>query len=229
PSHPLMMKHFFTFALVVSVLFTVEISSSKLQNATRIGKVFSIFQLVSFPNDPCIGSSSRNGTCFTSGTTAGTCAQGFGVCCTFTIACGASTSQNCTYLVQEATTNPAADPCMFTICKASSDICRIRLDFTTFSIAGPSVGTTSITAPIPDGNGGILGDCLTDSFSLTSPGSQASPVICGFNTGQHMIVDASALCHKATFDFSGTGTTRQFDIKGDSIARRFHLESLNTS
>ncbi|XP_059088779.1 uncharacterized protein LOC131884900 [Tigriopus californicus] len=102
---------------------------------------------------------------------------------------------------------------MFTICKASSDICRIRLDFTTFSIAGPSVGTTSITAPIPDGNGGILGDCLTDSFSLTSPGSQASPVICGFNTGQHMIVDASALCHKATFDFSGTGTTRQFDIK----------------
>jgi hypothetical protein len=33
--------------------------------------------------------------------------------------------------------------------------------------------------------GGTVGDCLVDSFTLTSPGNQASPVICGFNTGQH--------------------------------------------
>lgn len=32
-----------------------------------------------------------------------------------------------------------------------------------------------------------------------------------------VIVDASDLCHQATFDFSGTATSRQFDIKGISV------------
>ncbi|XP_059078272.1 uncharacterized protein LOC131876798 isoform X2 [Tigriopus californicus] len=147
------------------------------------------------------------------GTSAGICAQGYGVCCTFTVACGATISQNCTYLVQEATTNPSTNPCTFTICKQSSDICRIRLDFTTFSIAGPAVGTTSAGDPIPEGKGGSIGDCNVDSFSVTAPGYKSSPVVCGFNSGQHMILDASSFCHKATFDFTGTGSTRQFDIK----------------
>ena len=47
------------------------------------------FFIDSFPNDPCVGSGSRNGTCYTSdecstrgGSAAGTCANGFGVCCT---------------------------------------------------------------------------------------------------------------------------------------------------
>lgn len=122
------------------------------------------------------------------------------------------TSENCTYLVQAATSTPAADPCTFTICKCSSNICRIRLDFASFSIAGPSAGTTS-DATAPDDNGGAIGDCITDTFSVTAPGNNGSPVICGFNTGQHMIVDASDQCHKATFDFGGTGSSRQFDIK----------------
>eukprot|EP00094_Tigriopus_californicus_P011509 TCALIF_11114-PA protein Name:"Protein of unknown function" AED:0.09 eAED:0.09 QI:83/1/0.6/1/0.5/0.6/5/0/159 len=119
------------------------------------------------------------------GTSAGICAQGYGVCCTFTVACGATISQNCTYLVQEATTNPSTNPCTFTICKQSSDICRIRLDFTTFSIAGPAVGTTSAGDPIPEGKGGSIGDCNVDSFSVTAPGYKSSPVVCGFNSGQH--------------------------------------------
>lgn len=46
------------------------------------------------------------------------------------LSCGSTTAQNCTYLVQEATTSPASNPCIFTICKESDDICRIRLDFT---------------------------------------------------------------------------------------------------
>ena len=33
--------------------------------------------------------------------------------------------------------------------------------------------------------GGVIGDCVTDTFAATSPGNQGSPVICGFNTGQH--------------------------------------------
>ena len=41
-----------------------------------------------FQNDMCVGSSSRNGTCYTAdecedqkGTASGSCAEGFGVCC----------------------------------------------------------------------------------------------------------------------------------------------------
>ncbi len=33
--------------------------------------------------------------------------------------------------------------------------------------------------------GSALGDCVTDSFSITSPGSIGSPEICGTNSGQH--------------------------------------------
>ncbi|XP_059089773.1 uncharacterized protein LOC131885674 isoform X2 [Tigriopus californicus] len=203
--------------LLFVLVFISRKSSTATQNGTRAGKLFSIFQIINFPNEGCIGSSSRNGTCYTSdecaskgGSSAGTCAQGFGVCCIFTLSCGGSTSENCTYLVEASSSNPTSDPCTFTICKCSSNICRIRLDFTTFSIAGPVVGTTDgiITA-----NGGAIGDCTTDSFSVTSPGNYGSPLICGFNTGQHMILDASDLCHRAHFDFSGTSISRQFDIK----------------
>eukprot|EP00094_Tigriopus_californicus_P013764 TCALIF_13320-PA protein Name:"Protein of unknown function" AED:0.88 eAED:0.88 QI:0/0/0/0.5/0/0.5/2/0/65 len=35
------------------------------------------------------------------------------------------------------------------------------------------------------GKGGAIGDCTTDTFSVTAPESVSSPVICGFNTGQH--------------------------------------------
>ena len=44
-----------------------------------------------FPNDPCDGNGGKNGTCYTSeecmqkgGASAGSCAQGYGVCCTCT-------------------------------------------------------------------------------------------------------------------------------------------------
>ncbi|XP_059089881.1 uncharacterized protein LOC131885754 [Tigriopus californicus] len=152
------------------------------------------------------------------GSSSGSCAQGFGVCCVFSLACGGTTSENCTYLVQASTSTPTADPCTFTICKCSSNICRIRLDFTTFSIAGPTVGTASVGANTDTINGGAIGDCTSDSFSVTSPGNNGSPLICGFNTGQHMIVDSSALCHKASFGFSGTAVSRQFDIKVTQFA-----------
>ena len=53
----------------------------------------------------------------------------------------------------------------------------------TFSIGGPVGGTTAAAANTL--NGGAIGDCTTDTFSVTSPGNRGSPIICGFNTGQH--------------------------------------------
>ncbi len=51
--------------------------------------VFSLFSVVRFSQSSCFGTNGYNGTCLTSsecksqsGTSAGTCAAGFGVCCT---------------------------------------------------------------------------------------------------------------------------------------------------
>ena len=51
------------------------------------------------------------------------------VFCLVVLGCGGSASQNCTYLVQSSVTT-LTSPCAYTICPASSNICRIRFDFT---------------------------------------------------------------------------------------------------
>ncbi len=47
------------------------------------------------------------------------------------------------------------------------------------------MGTAAIDAAYEDTVSGAIGDCTTDSFAFTSPGNVGSPVICGFNSGQH--------------------------------------------
>merc|ERR1719330_30487 len=195
-------------------------------NSDREGKVLPVFQVVKFPNDVCSGTT-RNGTCYTAeecsnlgGTTDGSCASGFGVCCLFSLSCGGSASQNQTYLVQSSVTT-LTNPCTYTICPCSSNICRIRFDFTTMVLASAVTGTVTI-APTAVGaaatlNGQLVGDCVDDQFSITGGLSAGTPTICGTNTGYHMIVDADPsgnTCHKANFAIGGgTTTSRQWDIK----------------
>merc|ERR1712095_200157 len=57
------------------------------------------------------------------------------------------------------------------------------------------------------------GACITDTFTASSSAG-AVPVICGTNTGQHMIVDSDGeTCSTASFTFGGTATNRAYDIK----------------
>lgn len=78
----------------------------------------------------------------------GNCAAKFGVCCVFeTSACGATVSDNCTYVTNPSypdTDAASADDgaalgatCDYTISKMSSDICHVRLDFLEMSIEQP--------------------------------------------------------------------------------------------
>ncbi|TRY78172.1 hypothetical protein TCAL_16686 [Tigriopus californicus] len=135
------------------------------------------------------------------------------------LTCGSSTSENCTYLVQSGVTSVSPNPCTYTICKCSNTICRIRFDFTIFDLAPPVLGEVS-DAPVQS-QGGAIGDCTSDTFSVTSPGGSGSPIICGINTGQHLIVDASDECNVAAFSLGGIGSTsRSWDIKG-------HLDAYN--
>lgn len=229
------MKKFLFLNAFVSLL----VVSNALQNineTNRGGKALSVFQVVRFPNIGCVGSSSLNGTCYTAsecsnkaGTSAGSCASGFGVCCTFTLGCGSTIAENCSYF-QSSSTQPAGQ-CSVQICKCSSDICQLRLDFNNFVITGPSTLTTSqivtlngaaitgVAAPVAST---FATRCLTDTFSVTGNG-QSPPVICGINTGYHMYVDSSNNCNTLMFQLGPTGigttaATRSWNIKISQIS-----------
>jgi len=107
-------------------------------------------------------------------------------------------------------TRPATQVCTHTILPLNNDICRIKLDFTTFNIAGPVVGTTGTLVAT---TGGSIGSCTRDTFSVTNPGRFASPLICGINTGQHIFVDASNSGNVAAFSFNDDSVTRTYDIR----------------
>lgn len=197
----------------------------------RDGKLFPIFQVVKFKNSACSGGSGKNGTCYTAaecssrgGSTSGDCASGYGVCCIFSGGCGSTFSENCTYF--ESASNVAAGDCRFKICKASSSIAQIRLDFQTFVITGPSTDSVSgslATAGVVTGAGksvsATASQCVTDLFSVTNPGGVTPRPICGTNTDTHMYVDASDACNELNFQLgsSATGTTlasnRRWSIK----------------
>ena len=53
--------------------------------------------------------------------------------------------------------------------------------FQTFVIAGPAVANEN-----SEFRGSAIGDCATDSFSVSAGGSgRSSPIICGINNDQH--------------------------------------------
>jgi len=184
----------------------------------REGK-FSIFQIIKFPNDPCQGGT-RNGTCYTAqecedqgGTESGSCADGFGVCCSVVLQLGGSTSLNQSYIVQSSSANVAEGVMNYMICPCSSDICRIRFDFTQFMLAGPYVKADGAGTAGKNQDAFAQGDCLTDTFSITGP-MGGTPIICGANEGQHMIVDTDgSSCLTVNFGIGGTtNDPRQWDI-----------------
>jgi len=207
------MGSFGTLALLAILGTTVY--ALPQQQAKAIG----IFNVVRFPNDVCNTETAMNGTCYTAeecsdrdGIATGSCADGFGVCCVISLACGATTSENCTYLSLAATATVAGTACTYTICPASSTVSRIRLDLTTFTIAAPVTPDLTGAAASSLLTGGAIGQCAMDTFQVTGSGG-SSPVICGSNDGQHLIVDTDgAACVTAAFSFGLDAITRNYRI-----------------
>ena len=160
------------------------------------------------------------------GVNIGSCASGFGVCCTFTLGCGDTSSENCTHF--KSATTVTTGSCRAKICKLNDDICQIRLDFSSFVITGPATITTSIGLIV----GGELEiqyetakgievaaktQCLTDLFTVSNQDSL--PHICGTMTGEHVYFDASPQCNSLDFSFAnaavlvGTVASRAWNIK----------------
>merc|ERR1712156_561660 len=182
-----------------------------------------IFNVVRFPNTACGSANNFNGTCYTAsecsalgGSSSGSCASGFGVCCVFSLSCGGRTNANTSYAtVSSFSTTSDRDPCTYTYCRCSEDVCKLRIDFETMVIADP---VTTISTPAADNlvspESFTLGDCLTDTLTVSVPGMTSPPVICGYNTGQHMYVPACPSCVTITLDIdTGTSATRNWQIK----------------
>jgi hypothetical protein len=140
-------------------------------------------------------------------------------------------SENSTYF--DAPAGVGAGLCAATICKVNSDICKLRIDFTTFVINGPSTLTAS-DINLLGGNVAAAGKgkdasstgtrCMTDYFAVTGAGSATPAPICGTNTGTHMFVDARTDCNKLSF-FLGTNAvglakvdTRSWSLKVTQIS-----------
>ncbi|XP_023331656.1 uncharacterized protein LOC111703824 [Eurytemora carolleeae] len=202
------------WAVLVSLMtFRVVANSTEASVGSRQDKALNVFNVVRFPNDVCNTTSGKSGTCYSAsecsafgGSSLGTCASGFGVCCGLTASCGATTSVNNTYF--KSSTSDTS-PCQIFVCKITNNICQIRLDFDTFDIDQPvsqdvSSATTSKT------------QCNSAQFSATTDGGTA-PVICGTNTGYHMILEAKDACNSLTFSWTSTSSKRSWDMKISQI------------
>ena len=84
-----------------------------------------------------------SGTCFTKnecssqgGVADGGCAQGFGVCCSFTETCDSTTSQNGTYFISP-TTGSLPSVCSLLISPVNDNICQVRVNFETLTLQDP--------------------------------------------------------------------------------------------
>merc|ERR1719483_1177105 len=189
----------------------------------RVRKQLGVFTVVKFPNTACNSATTgRNGTCYTAsecsakgGSSSGSCASSFGVCCVFEKTCGGGRiAENCTYFTSSALSTGSS--CSLTVCKCSSNVCQLRLDFETFVLNNPVTATTITVGPAAaSGTANRVGNCDTDSFSVTTPGGKAPPLICGTNTGQHMYVPASSQCNvlNGNIGSASTAGTSAFTIK----------------
>jgi len=185
-----------------------------------------MFNIVRFPNDHCDAGGSRNGTCYTKeecsnkgGTEDGSCASGYGVCCTFVVNCGVSISENNTYFESDG---DEKSHCSISVCKASEKIVQLRLDFITFSLLGPETAATTVGKAL----NGVFSNtaeegkqvtlqtrCMQDIFSVSNPGGPSPPKICGYNSDTHMYVDMGQDCVDLTLQLSAASTNPTWNIR----------------
>ena len=139
--------------------------------------------------------------------------------------CGTTNSQNNTYLTKTTyTTGTDLDPCTYTICASQADVTKIRIDFNTFDINGPTeilsggmVASGTAATSTTSVNGEIdfqAGHCMKDTLHIVSPGHASPPIVCGHMTGQHMFIKMSEQCVKIQINIdTDTTFTRTWDMK----------------
>ena len=214
------------FFIFTSSAVDVSVSSRSNQtNSSAAARILNVFNIVTFPNDPCVGTSltGQYGSCLTasecsslSGVSVGSCASGFGVCCTNYQGCGGTWNLNNSYWrdsksMTGSTQSDETSPCTFKVCRTDSDIGQIRLDFETFSLAQPN--TVYATGANGQGLGESRTQCQEAQFRANSKNSNPAPVLCGENSGYHMYLEAMDTCNTLTMSWLPTINIPTWSIK----------------
>jgi len=182
----------------------------------REAKAFSLFSVVTFPNDECttVMDPTMRGLCITAeectdqgGTGSGNCASGFGVCCFTTVTDAGAITNNVTYIQNEGfptavlgTGTVTAATRAFTV-QGGANICQVRFDF------------ESATVFEQPTDGACAGDTITVGQTSTTIGNGFTN-LCGTLTGQHIYVenDGANPAATLTIDTSATVLARTWKI-----------------
>jgi len=185
----------------------------------REAKAFSLFSVVTFPNDECttVMDPTMRGLCITAeectdqgGTASGNCASGFGVCCFTTVTEAGAITNNVTYIQNEGFPTavlgtapaPAAIPRAFMV-QGGANICQVRFDFDTAVFAAPAVNVVEDVA-----NGIVAvngGSCITDQITVTQTSTAIGngfTELCGVLSGQHIYVENDGADPAATLNIN---------------------------
>jgi len=183
--------------------------ASTAMAAPKDAKAFSLFSVVTFPNDECttVMDPTMRGLCITAeectdqgGTASGNCASGFGVCCFTTVTEAGTITNNVTYIQNEGFptavlgTAPVTAATRAFAVQGGENICQVRFDFEAATVfEGPAAGVC----------GGDQ-DEITVGQTSTTIGSFQN--LCGTLTGQHIYVENDGANPAATLNIATSDT-----------------------
>ena len=109
------------------------------------------------------------------------------------VGCDSTVVVNNTYFT--GTSDTISSPCQLSVCRASQNICQVRLDFDEFDIAGPISTNEVVNAATSSDTTTSNTNCEDAIFTASSHGKSSGRTICGNNRGQHMILEAEDSCN----------------------------------
>jgi len=185
--------------------------ASTAMAAPKDAKAFSLFSVVTFPNDECttVMDPTMRGLCITAeectdqgGTASGNCASGFGVCCFTTITEQGTITNNVTYIQNEGfptavlATTPAPNAIQRAfMVQGGTNICQVRFDFEAATVFSPPTTATGLCE----------GDTITVTQTSRTRGGFVT--LCGTLSGQHIYVENDGANPAATLNIDTADIT----------------------
>jgi len=159
----------------------------------------------------CAASDGSMGVCFTEaecaakgGVATGSCAQTYGVCCTFKAnTCGSTVSQLISYVESPNYPNPSpTGMCMFNIGKCDTGVCQYKILFEDVMLSAPAQG-----------------DCSNDTITISNIDAVSASTVpmnlCGTLSGQeiYVTVNDTTVDPKITFNIASNAAKYRIKIE----------------
>jgi hypothetical protein len=107
----------------------------------------------------------------------------------------------------------------------TAQVCRLRLDFEQFSLAGPVVDDfEDVSDGVVRNLHSMVGQCVEDSLAVAGGEGPSPPLLCGQLAGQHLYTRCGPAPPPASLGPGGATVSLQL---GDSPARRQVTASSN--